>query len=275
MLKKIILSPLTHFFIIGGLIFAAFAMLNTEEEKVSADEIIFTQQDADAIIERFEGLWARKPNEEELDNLIKNWVKDEIYVKEALSLGLDRDDAIIEQRLQFKMRFLIDSGAKTLSPTDAELQEYLDDNRNVFTYSAGFAFEQVLLPEDGNIEDIKQALNNGTNPAEINYKKLLPIATSLAAAPVIDQVFGEGFHTQLVDLPLNEWHGPVNSGYGQHLVRIHQRTEATLPQLAEIRDAVEERWRNDKGREMRESFEEVLLNRYQVKVPSAKEVLAP
>ena len=35
-----------------------------------------------------------------------------------------------------------------------------------------------------------------------------------------------------------DWFGPVESGYGMHLVFVEERTEGRLPELAGVRDAV-------------------------------------
>ena len=95
----------------------------------------------------------------------------------------------------------------------------------------------------------------------------------MTSAPIIDRTFGEGFHAALVDLSVGRWHGPVRSGYGQHFVRVTDRSDAALPPLSEIRGRVEAEWRAAQEQEMRESFSRALLDRYSVTLPDAEEVL--
>jgi hypothetical protein len=78
--------------------------------------------------------------------------------------------------------------------------------------------------------------------------------------------FGDEFASALVDLPLGRWHGPVESGYGVHLVRIEARQPGQLPPLSEVRDAVAREWSATKRREMKEAHLRALLARHPVRI---------
>lgn len=278
-LRKLLLSPLVHFFLLGGLIFGAYAVLEEEPARsaVTPDAITLTPQQAERLVEQFAATWNRPPTVEELEGLMRAWVLEEAHVREALSLGLDRGDAVIRQRLNLKMRFLAESGAAALTPDDAALEAYVEAHRDDFVQPARVAFEQVQLPSGQGEEAraIRAALEGDASPSTLGTTSLLPTTLPMTPAPAVDRLFGQGFHAALADAPIGDWHGPVESAYGQHLVRVIDRTEAALPPLERLRGRAESEWRAARAQAMRESFAEALLARYRVTTPDAAEVLAP
>ncbi|WP_269585074.1 peptidylprolyl isomerase [Roseibium sp. Sym1] len=276
-LQKLLKSPLVHFFAIGGLVFAGYALTAEEPVLPPADTITLSAGEAGRIADRFAATWNRPPTPDELAGLMRSWALEEAFVREALELGLDRGDPVIRQRLKLKMEFLAESGAGTLVPGDEELEAFLAENPDRFKQPARLAFDQILLPEemdDDRIADLFAALKEGADPAGFGNASLLPPSVPVTQAQVIDRTFGNGFHAALADLPLNTWQGPVESGYGRHLVRVTERRPAVLPPLTEIREDVQSEWRARKARQMREAFSDAMLERYTVTLPAANEVLA-
>ncbi|MEY8840478.1 hypothetical protein AB9K41_15770, partial [Cribrihabitans sp. XS_ASV171] len=128
-----------------------------------------------------------------------------------MTLGLDRNDAVIRRRLQTKMEFITESGADAVQPDDATLQGHLEDNAEKFAIPALLAFEQVLLNKTIDASDLQTAkarLERGDYPAEHLQASLLPEAFRLSPRRVVDGSFGEGMFDRLKELPLGEWAGP-------------------------------------------------------------------
>ena len=272
---RIVKSPLVHFFLIGAAIFAVFEAVSDRPEDQAADVITLTPDAAGRLAERFTATWFRPPTPKEMDGLMRSWALEEVYVREALALGLDRGDQVVRQRLNLKMQFLAESGAAVLEPDDAALQAYLDNNPDDFLPPAFIAFDQLLLPNEQPevIEEIRNRLENGADPATLGSPSLLPGTLAMTPAPVVERTFGTGFYEALAILPVGVWEGPVKSGYGWHLVRITDKSEPSVPPLSEIRDRVEAEWRSSKSKELQESFGEALLGRYSINMPRADEVL--
>lgn len=271
--SKLLHSPLLHFFLLGALIFAGYAAFEDEPGASAPDTISLSENEADRLVQNFAATWNRPPSAPELEKLMQSWAQEEAYVREALMLGLDRGDPVIRQRLNQKMRFLAESGAAVLKPDEAMLQAYLDENPDRFMQPARIAFEQIFLPQDRNAAEIIALLQDGADPSTLSPGSLLPASFPMTPAPVIDRTFGEGFDRVLLDLPIGQWQGPVESGYGLHFVRVANRAEAAVPPLSEIRDRVEAAWRAAQMEAMRESFGQALLERYAVSLPKAEEVL--
>jgi hypothetical protein len=277
-MMRLLRDPLVHFFLIAAAIFGLYAVLDDSPPPVAANALVITEDDARQLVAGFEATWQRPPTVEELDYMIGQRVREEVYVREALALGLDGGDAVIRQRLQTKMEFLTESGAEALEPDDATLQAHLAANPGSFAQSALVAFEQVLLAEGtapDEAAEIAARMNLGAAPGDAAQATLLPPGFPLSPVQVVDGSFGAGFFDELGTLPLGVWAGPVETPLGEHLVRVTERREARVPPLSEIRERVLRDWRASLTDRLREDRYKALLSRYDVVRPDAAQVLMP
>jgi hypothetical protein len=274
---QILREPLLHFLVLGTLIFGAFAAFDDSPRPVAATRLVVSDADAGRLVRQFEATWRRPPTATELDALIDEYVREEIYVREALALGLDRDDAVVRRRLQQKMEFLTETGAGMVAPSEAQLQNHLDRHPDRFVRPALVAFEQVTLPEGsgaGEADTILAALAAGDDPASLGQASLLPRQMRPSPPVAVDGTFGKGFFDRLAATEPGRWTGPLRSAYGAHAVRVLSYTPERLPPLAEIRDAVERDWRAEQSSRLRAERYEALRARYTVERPDAAEILA-
>jgi len=274
-MKRFLREPLLHFLVLGFAIFAAYSSMS----KGSRDEpgkIVISSGQVASIAESFARTWRRPPTSEELDGLIRDRVQEEVYSREAMALGLDKDDAIIRRRLRQKMEFLTDDVAALAEPTDDELSVFLKSHADTFRVQRQFTFSQVYLnPErhGDNLErDTAQLLaglrraSDQADLSELGDSFLLEHKfQSLPATEVVKQ-FGEKFAAKLDELSPGQWQGPLESGYGVHLVLVSERTEGRVPALSEVRDTVRREWANTRRQEANEKFYQELLKRYAVTV---------
>ena len=144
MLGRVLREPLTHFIGLALAIFLLYGVVNRSAEP-KADEIVVTSAKIEQLGGLFTKTWQRPPSAQELKGLIDDYVKEEIYNREALLLGLDRDDTVIRRRLRQKMEFLVDAEVDAMTPTDAELEVYLKANADQFRIAPMMAFEQIYL----------------------------------------------------------------------------------------------------------------------------------
>ena len=68
------------------------------------------------------------------------------------------------------------------------------------------------------------------------------------------------------------WNGPIQSGYGFHLVRISSKSEARILEFEKVRDAVQRDWLNGKRKEIAESHYLGMLKRYEIVRPDLKSI---
>jgi hypothetical protein len=247
--------------------------------KGSRDEpgkIVISAGQVASLAEAFTRTWRRPPTSEELEGLIRDRVQEEVYSREAVALGLDKDDTIIRRRLRQKMEFVTDDVTALAEPTDNELNAYLKTHADTFRVQRKFTFSQVYLnPErhgENLVKDTAQLLaqlrrtGEKADVAELGDSFLLEHKfQSLLSSEVVKQ-FGEKFATKLGELSLGQWGGPIESGYGVHLVWVSDRTEGRVPELEEAREAVKREWANTRRLEANEKFYQELLKRYVVTI---------
>ena len=255
-LMRLLREPLFHFLAIGGLIFALFAAVDDARE-APADVIVIVPERIDQLAASFSAVWKRMPTDDELNFLIEEEIRAEVYYREALALGLDRNDTIVRRRMRQKMEFLLDTGAYLQEPEEGELEAYFAANEDFYRTGLRLALEQVYLGEAPVAEAISLSLgalrsDPPADPATVGERTLLPPQLGLSPPAAVNGVFGTGFFGLVAELPPGEWAGPVVSAYGVHLVRIFDTLPARTPPLEEIRDAVLRNWRGAKAQEIRE-----------------------
>jgi hypothetical protein len=269
-LQRFLREPLLHFIVIGGLFFLIYTAVNDTFD-ISTDTIFITPERIDQIETIFTGVWNRKPTDEELDNLIKEEVRSEVYYRDALALGLDKNDAIVRRRLRQKMEFLTDTGIYLQEPSPGELETYFAANEQVYKNEPRLAFEQVYLGESPPEDSVSQTLKmlrseSAVDPSTLGQHTLLPAQLKMSQPGAIDSVFGKGFYSQIAVLAPGEWVGPVTSTYGIHLIRTLDGEPARMPPLEEIRDFVLQDWRSAKAEENRQQDYAKRRSRYTVEI---------
>lgn len=264
-------EPVFHFALLGVALFVYFDASGGEAPVATFDDTLsVTEPDVTQLISEYSALWRREPTLDELNGLITAQIREEILVREALALGLDRNDAVIRNRLRQKMQFLMESAAQSMEPTDEDLQAYLDQNADRFRKDGSVAFEQVLLIDnipDADIGTALDALNDGTLPDDMVQRTLLPASLPMTPLQQTDGMFGRGFSDGLRAAGPGVWSGPIPSGYGVHLVRVTEREEARLPELSEIRDKVALEWKQTQARDLAEAQMQLLLDSNTIQRP--------
>ena len=277
MFKSLAREPLVHFLLLGLVLFALDAWLRPATTPATASEIVVSEARIRNLSQNFRRTWQRLPTREELDGLIESHIREEVMVREALALGLDRDDAIIRRRLQQKMDFVSEEAAALAKPTDEQLDAYLKANAHVFRAEPRVTFTQVYLDPRkraaGLQADAMRLLDrlNRTDPAPDPAKSgdslaLLEARYENASQSELARLFGSDFAESLVTQPVGKWVGPIPSGYGVHLVRVEALARGGTPALDDVRPLVEREWANARRQEVAKAFYETLRARYAIKV---------
>jgi len=275
MFQKIVREPLVHFLILGALLLFASNLIN---KRTSGDtrKIVITPGQVEHLEDTFARAHQRPPDPDELKGLIRDYVREEVYYREALALGLDRDDAPIRQRLRQKMEFISEDVAAQAEPTGEQLRSYLSDHPEKFRIDKHFTFTQVYLDRarhgrrlNSDAQQMLAQLNKSGPSADVSNMGdpfLLEGNTENVSSRDVAREYGEKFAASLAEFPTGKWAGPVESGMGMHLVCVTNRTDGRLPQFDEVREAVRREWANDYRLESNRKFYEALLNRYTVTV---------
>jgi hypothetical protein len=269
-------EPLFHFLILAAGVFAVNRLMSEPVANQSPDSIVVTQKRIDNLIQTFTRTWQRPPTPEELRGLVNDFVKEEVYYREALKMQLDRDDTLIRRRMRQKLEFLAEDFADATEPTDEELQQYLDAHPDSYRIDDRFTFRQVYLNPDRRGESLAsdakllleqlQDAGKDVDPSQVGDPTLLPFECVDLKEYQVSNQFGPSFAAQLAQLETGRWSGPVDSAYGQHLVRLLEVIPGGEPDLGDVRPQVRRDWVAARRAESKEQFFERLLEKYEVTI---------
>ena len=241
--RALLKEPLVHFLIAGA---AAFWLLSGRAPDLAERRIVVDKAVVGAMVERFYGSFHRLPSPDETDGMIRDYVADQVYYREALRLGLDQGDEVVVRRMRRKLESLAVADAETAEPGDAQLQALIDQDPARYAEDPRTSFEQVYLGADSaenrTNANAQLARLRGGKPVSAQPAPL-PGKLDNAGASDISGLFGDEFTLALRALPLGGWQGPVASGLGLHLVRVSRRAAPTDPSLATVRQRVTNDWR--------------------------------
>lgn len=283
-MKYLLREPLVHFLIIGGVLFVLFNFLDNPAGTQS-DRIVITTGQTDYLKANFTRTWQRSPTEQEVQGLIESYVRDEIFYREALAMGLDRGDSVIRRRLKQKLEILSDDLAGVAIPSDEELKSFIELYPERFNNEPQVAFRHVFVNTDqrgyGAIDESVRLLaelsttGSTTDPETLGDSLMLPRSFDLLPLSTIARLFGVPFSLEIMDIKPGQWAGPIESGYGLHLVLVDQHVKSQLPELTDIRKTVEREWFAAHKKELQKSIYKKLRKKYTIFFESLKEKESP
>jgi hypothetical protein len=272
--RRFVGEPAVHFLCLGALLFA-FAELKGSDE-TAPNVISVPAGQIDSFVSGFSRTWHRPPTELELKTMIDEHVREEIASREAIVMGLDRDDTIVRRRLRQKFEFLIEDTSEAVAPTDDQLKAWLDANAAKFETDPQIGFRQVHLSAERRGEalrsDAQELLGRlaAAGPAAeieaLGDSRMLPQSLALSERSDIVSAFGKLFAAAIFEAPVGQWSGPISSDFGLHIVFVSERQRGRIPELQEIRPLVLREFVADRRRRALDEVYAQLLSRYRVVV---------
>ena len=274
-------DPLVHFIVLGCVMFGAYQALQPDTDRVGPPtEIRLTVDDLAQLVIGFEAQWNRPPTQTEFNAVLEDRVRQDILYREALALGLDKEDTIVKRRMAQKMQFLAEDVAAAREPTDEELRAWLKDNSGLFAMPARVSFRHVYFSPDRRGAEARADAAEALGALEA--RPLLVSATPFSGdpfmyqdyygerpVPAIARDFGPEFAQAVAALPPGSWQGPVRSGYGWHLVYVEAVVPGRVPDFGEIANEVKTAWLGQRKAEAwRETYGEMRA-RYTILLPVA------
>ena len=283
-LKRLLQEPLFHFLLLGIVLFGAYGVLSPEPESV--DEPLRVELTADDL-RQLAVMWLAQgrllPTPEQMRSLVEQKVTEEILAREAVNLGLDQDDQIIKRRLAQKMDFLLADLATLQPPTDEELGAWFAANGERFAQPPHISFRHLYFSFDRHGEGTRDAATAALG----QVASLGPDAPELAsiadpfmfrnyygdATPEqMAKEFGPDFAAGLFEFRPGSWQGPIESGYGWHLIWVDSFETGRVPAFEEVEPAIKEAWVDERYREIKGRAFDEMRSRYTVVVPPLDQV---
>ena len=241
-MRRLLREPLLHFLLLGALLFGLYSWLRGGVQK-STDEIVLSRGQLQSLQAQFQRTRQRTPTSDELQGLIESWVREEIFYREGVAMGLDRDDPVVRRRVAQKLEFVVDGAAPT-TPTTAELHAWLEANADRYQIEPRYTLRQIYFDAtrrrttlDADVAVARRSLEAGQTPD--GDATLLPPVVERISASDVKRVFGQEFADALGSLPIDRWQGPLRSTFGMHLVKLTAIEAARRATLDEVRAQVE------------------------------------
>ena len=266
-------SPLLVFLLLGSGLFAVERWLAAGND--ARRVVTVTNEQVDALRARWDAQWGRAPTDRELQGLIDEAVREEILYREALRMSLDRDDPIVRRRLAQKMTFMLEDNSDVQEPARREVEAYFTAHAERYREAARTTFQHVFLSDDArealprDAAGLLQALRDGPEGSWRAAGDPFALLREYAERTdrEIAEIFGPGFSTALAGLAAGDWHGPVTSAHGTHLVRVLARSTPRTPGLEGVRERVAQDLLEARRRAQNAAALEALRERYEVRLP--------
>jgi hypothetical protein len=218
-------------------------------DQEAAHRVVLTEADLAQVRATFERTWGRPPTEEELRRAFARYVRDEVLYRDALARGLDLDDPVVRMSMIRKITLLGTSQAAAVDPTDQEMAAFFELRRERYRQPGTLSLYQVCLSPAGaeaarqdavqrTLSTLRERDPGPDELAELSDISMLPISVTGQSEERLDSTFGAEFVSAVATLPVGEWAGPIQSGFGIHLVKVLHREPSRVPAWQEVADRI-------------------------------------
>jgi len=156
----IVREPFFQFVALGALLFAASEYL---EARANFARIDITRSQVEGITNNYRLQYGASPTAEQLNGLVDQFVKEEVFYHEALRLKLDRDDEIIRRRLVQKYEFLQQDLGTPKDPSEPDLRAFYQSHTKNYEIPERLTFSHVFFSID----------RDGDNAAKARAERVL------------------------------------------------------------------------------------------------------
>jgi hypothetical protein len=253
-MKRFFREPLVHFLLIGAVLFGIYSFTQAgRTASAPSTEIRLSPDELAQLLLLFKSQWRREPTAEEFSRMVESKVQGEILYREALAMGLDKDDEIVKRRMAQKMQFLAEDVAAAREPTTAELKSWFEKHSAMFAQPPRLSFRHLYFSPDRRgsraRDDAEKALAKLAGQPE-DSKLVGSLADRFMfqdyyrdrAPEYLGKEFGPRFALAVAKLPPGSWQGPVESGFGWHLVFVDTLIPGRVPAFEEIEPDVKTAW---------------------------------
>ena len=277
MIRSLLREPLVHYVALGIALFAGYALLTGTDDSGSDQLIQVSENEVQWLANTWESRWQRPPTNDELSGLVDAYIREEVLYREALAVGLDRDDQVIRRRLVQKLEFITEDLASQVQPSQTAFQAFFQENLDRYRIPEQRSFEHVYFNVDrrgpGVEADAERVLERlrTTSPGlqeavMLGDRFMLQHAYRDLSEQGVARNFGARFATSLFEVEPGEWQGPIGSGFGLHLVRVTDVVEGRVPDLSEVRDDVLRDFGSDARERANQTLYDNLRLRYKIEI---------
>lgn len=282
LLRRLAREPLVHFLLAAAVLYAVYAFWHggrDDRNRIIVDRgalLRYMQYRAQAFDPATFDAQLDALSAADRQRLIDEYVREEALYRDALALGLDRDDNVMRLRLVQKMSYLLEKPPPE-APAEPDLQAYFAAHRQEYAVEPSWTFAHVFVDASAHglqraEQDARRMLQQlNAAGAQFNdaprYSDRFPYLLNYVerTPEFIEAHFGAQFRGALEGLSAGaRWQGPVRSTLGWHLLLITMHQPARAPELAEVRTQVIDDYRRAWAAEDLKKSEHDLVRRYEV-----------
>ncbi len=275
-------EPFLHFILLGLIIYFIADYIKARNDR---NRFAITMADEDVL--RIAALWEKQygtlPSKNELNNLVDNHIREEIFYREGVALGLDKEDEVIRRRIAQKYEFLQQDLTIPGEPTESDLASYFEKNKARYRVAEKISFTHIFFSPDkaGDADAISRAQHARTilesKKSRAHRKKETTFRFSYDYADVnateLVRLLGDSPLSQAAfSVSTKQWSQPLQSGYGYHLLYITEKTAAAIPEYNTIKEEVRRDYLEEIKVFKNEEAYQALLKRYSVTKPEIHEL---
>lgn len=253
------------FLVLGILILIADLTFNEESD----NKITIFESEINSLIGTWVNQVGREPTLQEVDGIIKQLLDEEILYREAIKLGLDKNDIIIKRRLAQKIGFLRQEADSSL-PSEEEVSNFYNKNIDKYFVGKRITFSHIYFSSNENEETLADEaltqIRSGSSESNFGEPFLLGKNFSSKTITEIERSFGVSFSKDIQNITPKEWSGPLNSEYGSHLIFVSSISDSFTPTLKEIKNIIiNDLILENQNNSVKEYLKE-LRNKYQIEI---------
>lgn len=220
-------------FLVAGAALYGIAQVRADKKVVAIDpEVLAAMRDAQA-----KKLGVRELGDDGRREVDARAIEDELLYREAIRMGLDKEDPIVRQRLAQKLLLLVeDMGGASREPTNEELAAYFDRHRDRWRRAPRFHVVHVFASSRDRLPGA-EVLAGATTPPVAGEPFPYP-RTARSSQADLARVFGASFAAGVAALPAGAVSEPLPSSFGWHRVRLIEREEGGPARFEEVQKDV-------------------------------------
>lgn len=262
----------------GALVLAAQIWGPDESER----KIVVDAQRVERLAQLYALQTGAPPTEAERARLVADFVRDEALYREARWLGLDDGDELVRRRMVQKMEFLMASADEPATPDEGELRRFHQEHADEFVAPARLTLVHVYFSPDGRGREAAFQAATAALSRQGEADPGLPAGDRSPVPSRFENVTLEELRLAFGDRPIvpglaaatpGRWTGPLESGFGWHLVRVIEQTPAQAMSFDQARDQVTDAWLRAARAQSEQKRLTALTQKYPVVYSSRPELL--
>jgi len=242
LLKKLFHEPLLHFLLLGALLFLFYSFSQHNED--TENSIVISKERIDQLTSDWEKKFLSTPTKEEKEKIIDNEIYTNVMYKEALKIGLDKNDNEIKIRLAQKMEAVSYDTYELPDPSDEVLKKFMLAHSDKYREDEKISFSQSVMGE-----------------SETDFEKEYTLTKFEAG-----NIFGRSFAEELFKLKADGKVHKIESTYGVHEVRVSNKTVGKPKAFDEVREKVKNDYQTVQRDKKNRDIYEALKSQYTISI---------